>query len=92
MRVAKGYNEWINADIGCCLVKFQFQFIVNAMTSKQYNLHFVSCSRELDRIYAYYNNLWPIFILCENLNVLQNVYRHQKELFDNLVRLRNIVM
>lgn len=92
MRLAKGYKEWLNADIGCCFLKYQFEFVVDAMMCHKYMSHFISCHKELDRIFAYYNKMWPLFILCENVTILQNVFRQQNELYNNLVRLQNIVM
>lgn len=91
MRHSKGYLEWLNADIGCCIVNFQFQFILNEMTNLPYVQHFQSCSDELDRLFTMYKDLWPSFMLCNNEKILKNVFKEQHQLFTNLVRLRYIV-
>jgi disulfide oxidoreductase YuzD len=91
MTCAKGYLEWHNANVGCCVVKYQFEFIVIAMTGKPYDEHFKNCKDELDRLFVMYEKMWPLFILCENELILKNVLKEQHQLYTNLVRLQYIV-
>lgn len=85
LRQRKGYNEWINADVGCFFVKLQMEIIIEIMYSieNENNVHVrrqpfssltdrKSCIADFDFLYNTMFALWNHLVVNENVNNLSS--------------------
>lgn len=95
IRHAKGYSEWLNANVTCYLVKVQMDIIITQLTSIQKpESKCIACNHiedmDLDHLYQTMTKLWNELIglpihACDR-HSWNNILIQKNILYNNLVR------
>ena len=85
----KGYNEWINADIACFLVRAQMEDIIKLQTDEfTSQLDRKTCRQGLDQLFAKMSSCMQQH---QHHQQQHTLYFHYTILYNNLLRILYIV-